>query len=151
MDSTGQYHEPKAIAMAWSQEMWVSTGISGGRAGPVAAAHGRMVHAGGGGIVRNADRTYESRRRQPVPVRSGGEYEASYGLWTSGHWWATWMRREIRELGLGETENGKVLGAPYASRKRAKRGSTGARDFRFDPEEVGDSGDSGGIAWAGCG
>ena len=29
---------------------------------------------------------YESRRRQPVPVWSGGEYKACYGMWTSRHW-----------------------------------------------------------------
>ena len=53
----------------------------------------------------------------------------------------TWIRREIRELGLCETADGVVLGAPNTSRKRVRQRSTGAEDFRFDSKEVEDSGD----------
>ena len=60
---------------------------------------------------------FESRRRQPVPVREGGELQVAFGEWPALQWWGTWVRREIRELGRGSAENGAILGTVDVARK----------------------------------
>ena len=86
---------------------------------------------------------FESRRRPPVPVRGAGELKVAFGEWSSLQWWGRWVRREIRELGRGEAEDGAVLGSVDVARKRRRANSTGAGAFRFDPEVVDDSTDEG--------
>ena len=91
-----------------------------------------------------------SRRRQPVPVREGGELKVVFVEWSALQWWETWVRREIRELGRGATEDGAILGSVDVARKRRRANSTGAGAFRFDLGAVEDSADEGeGIADAG--
>ena len=93
---------------------------------------------------------FKSRRRQPIPVPEGGEMKVAFGEWSALQWWGTWVRREIRELGRGATENGAILGSVDMARKRRRANSTGAGALRFDPEAVEDSADEGeGIANAG--
>ena len=93
---------------------------------------------------------FESRRREPVPVREGGELKVVFAEWSALQWWGTWVRREIRELGRGVTEDGAILGSVDVARKRRRANSTGAGAFRFDPEAVEDSANEGeGIADAG--
>ena len=93
---------------------------------------------------------FESRRRQPVPVREGGERKVAFGEWSALQWWGTWVQREIRELGRGSADNGAILGTIDVARKRRRVNSTGPGAFRFDPEAVEDSNDEGeGIADAG--
>ena len=67
-----------------------------------------------------------------MPVRSGGEYKACYGMWTRGHWWDMWMRRETSELRLGEAEDGKVLGAARVPQQSPHRVHT-AKRFQVQP------------------
>ena len=86
---------------------------------------------------------FESRRRRPVPVRGGGDLKVVFSEWSALQWWGTWVRREIRELGRGEAEDGVVLGSVDVARKRRRENSTGAGAFRFDPEAVEDSTDEG--------
>ena len=90
---------------------------------------------------------FESRRRQPVPVREGGELKIVFGEWSALQWWGTWVRRAICELGRGATEDSAILGSVDVARKRRRSNSTEAGAFKFDPEAVEDSADEGeGIA-----
>ena len=85
----------------------------------------------------------ESRRRQPVPVRKGGELKVTFGESSALQWWGTWVRREIRELGCGSAENGAILGSVDVARKRRRANSFGFGAFKFDPEAAEDSIDEG--------
>ena len=80
----------------------------------------------------------KSRRRQPVPVREGGEVKVASGEWSALQWWGAWVRREIRELGRGSAENGAILGTVDVARLRRRANSTGPGAFRFDPEDLTD-------------
>ena len=84
----------------------------------VAGARGPLLQLMGGWCTPSVAVSYatpnhawefESRRRQPVPVRGGGDLKVVFSEWSALQWWGTWVWREIRELGRGETEDGAVL------------------------------------------
>ena len=86
---------------------------------------------------------FQARRRQPIPMRKNGVFSVAYGVWGSAQWWVSQSGHGIRELGMGEAEDGKVMGPRDEGRKRRRRHSVGDVERMCNPEEAGDSGDEG--------
>ena len=52
---------------------------------------------------------FEDRGRQPVPVVEGDEIHTCMGIWSNTTWWAAWIRKDVRDSGLGRRD-GETLG-----------------------------------------
>uniref|UniRef100_A0A7S4LMB7 Uncharacterized protein n=1 Tax=Eutreptiella gymnastica TaxID=73025 RepID=A0A7S4LMB7_9EUGL len=71
---------------------------------------------------------FEDRGRQPVPVVEGDEIHTRMGTWSSTTWWAAWIRKDVRDSGLGRRD-GETLGGEKQKATGAKRQRTrGASD-----------------------
>ena len=65
----------------------------------------------------------EERCPQPVPVYEEDAVQANMGTWCSQHWWAAWIRKEVRDSGLGR-RHGERLGEEKSKQAGAKRPRT---------------------------
>ena len=83
---------------------------------------------------------FEERRELGVRICNAG---------SGSSWWASWIRREIRELGMGEVEFGKFLARPDKRKKRRRCHSAGDVERVSNPEELGVSRDEGQVLGGG--